>query len=232
MDIAFNGLQFGQDKLISKIALCPDSTIQAIHLASELQADVLIVHHGIIWKQPNPITRSYYQKLKQLFQSNLALLAYHIPLDAHATIGNNAFFANLFQVKQKLPFAYEKGVPIGQGIILSEAMNQSQILALLQPYTKNPARPTSPFKEINKIAISSGKLSSSFLEEAILNQYELIITGEIDLTVYNSSQDNNLPIIPLGHYYSEIYGLKLLEKWLNSQYEKIDTYFIDLETSI
>ena len=93
-DSSQNGLQVGDfNAEIHKIAFAVDASLATIKAASEQGADVLFVHHGMFWNRSLTITGRHYNRVKALFDNNLALFACHLPLDAHMELGNNAQMA-------------------------------------------------------------------------------------------------------------------------------------------
>lgn len=102
-DYAPNGLQVEGGMEVNKILCAVTASRAAIEKAVEIQADTLLVHHGMFWKsEPLTITGWKKQRILLLLQHNINLLAYHLPLDAHEDIGNNA------QLAQKLGFTVQQ----------------------------------------------------------------------------------------------------------------------------
>ena len=95
-DYAPNGLQIEGRTEVNKILCAVTASEDAIDAAIEQNADVLLVHHGYFWKgEPYPITGMRGNRIKKLIQNNISLVAYHLPLDSHPTLGNNAAIADL-----------------------------------------------------------------------------------------------------------------------------------------
>ena len=99
-DYAPNGLQVQGKSEIKKIVTAVSATQTVIDRAVELQADALLVHHGWFWKGENPcIVRTKHRRLKTLLSADINLIGYHLPLDAHPEIGNNALLGKLLNAQ-------------------------------------------------------------------------------------------------------------------------------------
>ncbi|MBN2545307.1 MAG: Nif3-like dinuclear metal center hexameric protein, partial [Spirochaetes bacterium] len=99
-DIAINGVQLENDADIKKIAFAVDMSNDLINSAVEKNCNLLIVHHGIFWGSPIPITGTFKNRIKILMENNIGLIAQHLPLDMHPEIGNNAQILKLLQAKE------------------------------------------------------------------------------------------------------------------------------------
>lgn len=96
-DPSYNGLQVeaGPEEVL-KIATACTASLEAIDAAVESGADALIVHHGLFWKGASPVlTGNYMQRVQSLIEGKMHLLAYHLPMDAHAELGNNAVISHM-----------------------------------------------------------------------------------------------------------------------------------------
>ena len=87
-DGAQNGLQFENSGRVGRVATAVDAGLCEIELAAHLGADMLIVHHGMFWNPPIPVTGANYQKVKALIDADIALYSVHLPLDAHKEVGH------------------------------------------------------------------------------------------------------------------------------------------------
>ena len=100
-DIAYNGLQIEGKDEINKIALAVDASYPSIQEAVEKGADALIVHHGLFWPKPMPITASTKDKVETALNNNLNLFAFHIPLDKHNEVGNNVQLFKILNIENQ-----------------------------------------------------------------------------------------------------------------------------------
>lgn len=113
-DLCPNGLQVQGKREITKILCGVSACVELFELAAVKKAQAVLVHHGVIWNFEKPVYKGGYKKrLKILFDKDINLLAYHLPLDAHETYGNNACIAKLLQLEHIKPFGDYHGTSIG-----------------------------------------------------------------------------------------------------------------------
>lgn len=227
-DIAINGIQLENDADIKKIAFAVDLSNDSINEAIEKKCNLIIVHHGIFWGSPVPITGTFKNRIKLLLDKNIGLIAQHLPLDMHPEIGNNAQILKLLNAKELLPFGLEKGSYYGyktdfaKGLSIEEINNKLNI--------KNKIYLDFGKKEIKKIAVVSGS-GSKFLDEAINSNIDLFITGDSEHIVYHSAKESRINVLFAGHYYTEIFGIKALKNLIESNFS-VETNFIDIPTGL
>jgi putative NIF3 family GTP cyclohydrolase 1 type 2 len=90
---AFNGLQAESRSPIERLASATDATLETIEAAAEGDAQLLLVHHGLFWGDPLPLTGVTYRRVRALFDADMALYSAHLPLDVHPEVGNNVLLA-------------------------------------------------------------------------------------------------------------------------------------------
>src|SRR6202167_202862 len=113
-DYCPNGLQSPGKSAIGKHATAVTASVELFERAVASQADLLLVHHGLFWGSTGPpIDHPMKRRLKLLFDSDMSLAAYHLPLDAHPQVGNNALIARALAADTLEPFALHDGEPIG-----------------------------------------------------------------------------------------------------------------------
>src|SRR2546426_9056609 len=110
---ALNGLQLANAGEITRVAAAVDLCEATVRLAAEARADLLLVHHGLFWGGPRPLTGPAYRRVAGLLQCNIAVYSAHLPLDRHAEVGNNAVLARQLGVSVRGEFGEEYGVAIG-----------------------------------------------------------------------------------------------------------------------
>src|ERR1700724_2459684 len=113
-DYCPNGLQVPGRAEVTTIATGVSAHLELFELAAAEQADLLLVHHGLFWGSgPGPIDAPLKRRLQALFDADISLAAYHLPLDAHLELGNNALLAAALGAEDPRPFALHRGEPIG-----------------------------------------------------------------------------------------------------------------------
>ncbi len=110
---AWNGLQLENNGKISKIGAAVDAGLFPFKIATEKKIDFLIVHHGLFWSPPTPLTGASYVKVKHCMNHNLAIYSAHLPLDCHPEIGNNAILAKRLNLQECDGFLDFEGNKIG-----------------------------------------------------------------------------------------------------------------------
>ncbi len=129
-----NGLQVARkNPEVQSIAVAVDSSLPSIEKAAELGVDVLLVHHGLLWGQLNPIVESLHAKISTLLHHDIALCAFHLPLDAHMEYGNNAQLAKVLGLQDIKPYGMYKGQYIGVCGNYPSAVPRDQIVEKLFP---------------------------------------------------------------------------------------------------
>lgn len=232
-DHSNNGLQVEGQSDIRKIAFAVDACQLVFDLAVERQAQMLIVHHGISWGGGiKRITACHSRRLKTLLGAGLSLVAYHLPLDAHPEIGNNAVLAKLLGVNERQPFFAYDGEAIGFCGTLSHPATLEALAHILErdllgnclllPATENPS--------ITRLGIVSGGGADAIDECAQLG-LDCLITGEVAHQHVHYARELGISVIAGGHYATETTGIKALQKRISEQFP-VACEFIDCPTGL
>lgn len=214
---SINGIQVAHNNhTINKIVTAVTASIETIENTIAHNAQVLIVHHGIISKNDTlQITDIKYRKIKLLIDNNIALLAYHLPLDAHREIGNNWKAAHDLGLYNLQPFADYGKIPIGViGSIQSISFNDFKKKA--EHYYGNTAISVNIKDPINTVAIVSGG-GERFLTAASLAKADCLITGRVDEPVWDNAHESEISFLGLGHYATETVGPKALAEHIQEK---------------
>ena len=207
---AFNGLQLANDGSVSKIGASVDAGLEPFLGAVEANVDFLIVHHGLFWNPPVPLTGTSYQKIKLCLEGNLSLYGSHLPLDMHPEIGNNAILRKKLGLEAEGTFLDHEGVDIGLLAKCSLARDElKERIATLFPMGFHAMEFGSEKPE--RIAILTGS-GSSAVEKILDAGSDTLITGELKQHHYNLAQELNLNLYVCGHYATETYGVDALAR--------------------
>jgi dinuclear metal center YbgI/SA1388 family protein len=230
-DYCPNGLQVQGASNIKKIITSVSASMELFEKAIKQKADAIIVHHGIIWNYERPVYKgSYRERVKILLDNNINLFAYHLPLDAHPVVGNNAQIAKLLGLKNHQPFGDHKGQAIGiKGKIAKTAKNKffNKVEKLVE--RELLVFPFGP-KNIINVGIVSGGAQKEF-SQAIAENLDVYITGEVSEHIKYLSQEEKVHFISAGHYATERFGIKALGNHLKNKY-KINVEFIDIPNPV
>ncbi|MDR3624546.1 MAG: Nif3-like dinuclear metal center hexameric protein [Chlamydiales bacterium] len=220
-DYCPNGLQVEGTRTISKIGVAVSASLATIQEAVKLDVDALIVHHGIFWNGDSfVISGSKQKKLKILLENNIALLAYHLPLDAHPVVGNNWKAAIDLGMSDLSSFNI-----IGvQGKFANIAVDG--FVATLESYYDHLAIVAlAGKKDVSSAAIISGGAYKDVLLAARAG-VDCFITGSFDEPAWNIAQEERINFIALGHTATEKVGPKALGDHLLKAFN-VQVFFID-----
>lgn len=231
-DYCPNGIQVRGRERINKIVTGVSACTALFAEALREKADLIIVHHGLFWDGLSPLVEGHHkQRLKMLLDTDLSLMAYHLPLDAHPELGNNA------QILERL--GLDKGEAFGRlhGKTLSfmGVSNPSIPFSTLAKGTRDlfGGEPLMlPFgpEYVTKIAVCSGN-APELLREAKQKGAELYITGEATEWVYHYAREESISYIAAGHHRTERFGLMALGSALADKFA-IRHQFIDIANPI
>jgi len=205
---AFNGLQVANRGVISKIGAAVDAGVIPFQRAVAAEVDFLIVHHGMYWDMPRPLTGAAFDRVSTLMEGNCALYSNHLPLDSHPRIGNNALLARQLGLTTDRGFLPNAGGDIGR-IAPSGGLTRSALRAKLEKlYPRviaieyGSASPTS-------IAFCSGS-GNSALKALPGSGVDTLVTGELREEWFNYAQEQKLNLYLCGHYATEVHAVQAL----------------------
>ena len=217
-DAAYNGLQVEGCGEVEKIICGVSANKMLIEAAIAEKADAIFVHHGLFWK-PGCMQLSGWLKnrIALLLKENINLYAYHLPLDAHAELGNNANLAKVLSLGNIVQFANYGGRFIGFGGELKNQVSYEKAIDLIQ---KKIGPVNFSFKSrsenVKRVAICSGGAQSCF-QEAIDSDYDLFITGEASEWVKGMAEESGTAFVAAGHHATERFGPKAVAKALSDE---------------
>ena len=225
-DYAPNGLQVNGKEKLTKIVTGVSATEALIKRAIEQKADSILVHHGWFWDKEDPrIVGMKYKRLKLLIENDISLLAYHLPLDAHPELGNNA------QLAKKLDITIE-GVMDKQGVgnfgRLSEYMSLDALANKIeQTLQRTPLLINGGDHAIRKVAWCTGG-AQSWIQKAADRGVDAFISGEISEPTVHIARECGVHYIAAGHHATERYGVKALGEHVAAHFG-LECEFIDID---
>lgn len=231
-DYAPNGLQVEGRSEIKKLAIGVSACLELFERARSADADACLVHHGIFWRGQSPVlTGVQYRRVRALLESEMSLLAYHLPLDAHPEVGNNAVAARKLGLVDLSPFARHEGLDIGvvgrfpQNIAASDLVQRVEEL-----FGQEPIAFLSGRDPLATLAIVSGAAEGDF-REAIALGVDAFLTGEVSEWVMNLSRESGTHFLAGGHYATERLGVQALGQHLAQRFGFV-VEFIDVPNPI
>jgi dinuclear metal center YbgI/SA1388 family protein len=224
-DYCPNGLQIEGKEEINKIISGVSANLALIERAIDEKADAIFVHHGLFWKNdPQTISGAKRRKIALLLKNNINLFAYHLPLDAHPEVGNNAQLGQLLGINNMIPVANsllwtgELESSVSEfGVEIENALQRAPLI--IGDKSSN----------IKRIAWCTGA-AQGFIDQAIELNVDAYLTGEVSEQTPAVALENDLVFISAGHHATERYGVQALCQHLSSkfscqhQYIEINNY--------
>lgn len=227
-DYAPNGLQVEGKSEISRIVTAVSATQNVLDRALALKADALLVHHGWFWRGENPaVVATKYRRLKTLMSGEINLVAYHLPLDAHVTLGNNAQMAKLLAATDVIQGGENSFIWSG---LVSPITVQRLACHLEKNLNRPPLVLGDQTKTVSRLAWCSGA-AEDFFEEAIAIGADAYISGEATERTTHLARETHVPFLVCGHHATERLGIKALSDWL-SENHGLECIFVDDENPI
>ena len=217
-DSSVNGLQVEATGEVERFAVGVDASLEAIEAAAAAEAQLLLVHHGLLWGKPAPLRGVLGARVGRLFRNGVSLYAAHIPLDAHPTLGNNAELARRFGLKEVQPFGVYRGKAIGLAGVLDTGEPAVELIRRLESRVGPATAAVLAGEErVRRVAVVSGG-AGDMIEEAARHGIQLLVTGEQDHAAAVYARDAGLHLVFLGHHATEVYGVRALAAHLESEF--------------
>jgi len=220
---AHNGLQVENSGTVTRIAAAVDAHLPVIEQAAADGADLLLVHHGLLWEPPVPVVGPAYRKLSLCLGKNLAVYSSHLPLDLHPHLGNNALLSRALGLKKLKPFGETKGQKIGFSGETSLPLDA--IAKQLEEILQNPVKTIRAHNRIiRRVGVVTGG-AGSMVGQAAEEGLDLLVTGEGTHDTYGTAQERGVSILYGGHYATEIFGVGALAQWVSRKF-RLPFHFI------
>ncbi len=226
-DASQNGLQVEGRAAVKKIAFGVSASLECVTRAAACGADMLIVHHGLLWGRSQAFRGPFKRKLEALFASGMSLCAWHLPLDMHKESGNNAQLLKMLGAKDLRPFGSYDGETIGFSGTFPKALTIGDVASALA--IKLDAEPLCfrfGKEKIKTAGVISGGAAKMF-DQAIAAGLDLYITGEVSEPAQETARENRANFIAAGHYNTEKPGVAALASVLEKKFG-VKTEFIDI----
>lgn len=240
-DRSNNGLQVqpaGDD--VTRVAFAVDACLASFQGAIAERAQLLITHHGLFWSEHLQLAGTHFERVKTLICAGCGLYASHIPLDAHAEVGNNIELARIADLQDIQPWGDYKGTTIGFIGTLPQPTPLSELNARLEAQIGKGNRVQLPSPVIgggagggglaHRVAVCSG-FGVTLIDDAIAAGADTLITGETSHTWHQQVAERPINVIYGGHYNTETVGVKALARHLEKQFG-LQTVFINLPTGL
>lgn len=226
-DYSPNGIQVEGGEQIRRICTAVTASLDAINQAIRLKADALLVHHGYFWRgEPPVLTGMKHERIAKLIEHKITLFAYHLPLDCHKELGNNACLARLFNLDSINSHKIGKTRDLLWSGQLPEPRSAKEFATEAEEKLgRKPLCIEVNDKPIQKLAWCSGA-AQDLIEEAHKLGADAFISGEISERTYYQAKELDINYFACGHHATERYGIQALGNHLADKY-KLEHHFID-----
>lgn len=217
------GMQVEGADEVTKIACGVSASLALFQRAVQQNAQLLVVHHGLIWDgDSRRIDGAMRRRLQALFDADLTLAAYHLALDAHAEIGNNALLAKALGIEPKERFA---GIGFG-GPLRPPTEAQRFARRVGEKLGREPlVFPHGP-DTVTRAAVVTGR-GGKYFKDAAAAGYDLFLTGEAEEPALHLARELGVHYVAAGHYATERLGVQALARKL-AEHFKIEADYIEL----
>jgi dinuclear metal center YbgI/SA1388 family protein len=231
-DYGPNGLQVPGADEVSAVVTGVSSHLELFERAAELGAQLVVAHHGLFWDfHPRTVSPTMKARLRALFDNDIALAAYHLPLDGHPEVGNNALICEALGLDRAEPFGEHRGQSVGfvgrsrKGIEFGELRSRCERVFGQEPFTWDSGPPT-----VHSVGIVSGAAASSF-GEAIAKGLDAFLTGEPAEHVMADARESGTHFIAAGHYATETFGIRRIGELLSERFG-VEHHFVEVPNPI
>jgi dinuclear metal center YbgI/SA1388 family protein len=211
-DYSPNGLQVPGPEAVRTVATGVSASVELFERAAAEDAQLVLVHHGLFWKgMPQHVDQALHRRLLPLFLSDMALAAYHLPLDAHPEVGNNALLARALGCERLEPFAHHHGETIGfAGSFPGDGVGADELVARVREVTRRePLHLAYGPGRVRTLGIVSGG-GADYLAESVAAGHDAFLTGEPAERVLTASREAGIHFLAAGHYATETFGVRAL----------------------
>jgi dinuclear metal center YbgI/SA1388 family protein len=215
---------------VTTVALAVDASLAAIERAAAAGAQVLIVHHGLLWGRERPLTGARFRRISTLLAHDLALIGIHLPLDAHPEVGNNIGIMRALGVTDPQPFGLYKGVHIGWQGRLPTPLPLAEVAARVTGGRPPLALCDHRHAPVSTVGVVSGGAPDE-ARQAMALGLDCYITGDASHSIAVEAAESGLDLVFGGHYATETHGVRQLGERLVADCG-LRTVLIDLPTGV
>jgi len=231
-DYCPNGLQVEGRSRVERLVTGVTASQALLDAAVAWNADAILVHHGYFWRGEDPTVRGMKRRrLHTLLANDISLLAYHLPLDAHPQLGNNAQLGALLGLDYTGALEPHKSDGVGNVGVFAAPRPVSEVLSQLEQLTKRaPLHIGDPGDVIKTVAWCTGA-AQGYIEAAVSAGADVFITGEASEPTVHVAREEGIHFIAAGHHATERYGVQALGEYLASHLP-VEHRFIDIDNPV
>ena len=211
---AMNGVQVEHDGPVIRCAVAVDASLHTIDATAALNANLLVVHHGLFWGGSQPLRGRTFQRVRRLLAHDIAVYSSHLPLDLHPTLGNNMILARTLELTPSAGFAHFQSIAVG---VMGDAdVDTSTLAARCDALARREggrlvAVGVTPQRRTRRWALCTGAgASSDTLREASAAGVDTLIVGEGPHHTAVEASELGIAVLYVGHYATETFGVRAL----------------------
>lgn len=232
-DYGPNGLQVEGSAEVERIVTGVSANAELFARAIELSADLVVVHHGLIWGGGiGRVTGPTAQRLKLLLENGISLAAYHLPLDKHPRLGNNVGMADAMALTADRDwFGDVRGHALGLRGSWAEPLSRDEAIARIGAGVCGGRAPRFVFpygpERVRRVGLCTGS-ASDMLEDAAAAGCDVFVTGELAERAGELARELQITLVAAGHHATEVFGPRRLADELQLHYSGLDVRFVDV----
>jgi len=227
-DYCPNGLQVEGRNVIRRLVTGVTASQAVLDEAVRRGADAVLVHHGYFWRgEDGRVTGLRKQRLSTLLRNDINLFAYHLPLDAHPELGNNAGLAGACGWVPDGRFGEQE---IGWTGTVAECTLSAVADQLAAATGRPPLMLGDPQRSVRRLAWCTGG-AQGYFEEAIARGVDLFVSGEVSEPTYHLARESGVAYLAAGHHATERFGVQALGAHLAQRFG-IEVCFVDSDNPV
>ena len=236
-DYAPNGLQVEGSLEVERVVTGVSASAELISRAVELGADLIVVHHGLVWGSGlTSITGPMARRMKLLLGNDVSLAAYHLPLDKHARLGNNTGLADALALgPQRDAFGDVKGVALGLAGTWPTPLTRIDAIGRVAGGVCKGQAPRFVFpygpENVRKVGVCSGA-ASDLLEAASIAGCDMYVTGELAERAGDLARELQITLVAAGHVATEVFGPMRLAEEIKMRFPGVDAQFVHIASPL
>jgi dinuclear metal center YbgI/SA1388 family protein len=221
------GLQVVGADEVTNVVCAVSASLELFEVAADAGAEFLLVHHGILWESESRVVdRRMKARLRALFDADITLAAYHLPLDAHPEIGNNVLLARAVGIEVDGPFA---GIGVG-GPFVDPPSIEELSRRCAAAVDREPMVFASGPERVERGAVVTGG-GARYLADAAAAGFDVLITGEAAEPTMMAARELGVHVVAAGHYATERLGVQALAERISERFG-VPWQFVELPNPV
>lgn len=227
---AHNGLQVASRAPVERLCAATDACQATIEAAAEEEAGLMLVHHGLLWGDPLPVTGRTYRRLRALFEAELALYSAHLPLDVHPEVGNNVLLAAALGLEVEGRFGRHRELE-GIGVWAAADLSLRELVErVTRACDAAPRVVRGGPSHVRRVGIVTGG-AGSLVGQAHDEGLDTFVTGEGSHHTFHEATELGVNLVYAGHYATETFGVRALAERVADRFG-IEWSFVEYPTGL